>query len=299
MDDPWSHYLTNDVAVSVVESSKDKHLLQRFSTTENTTTNQTWNQSSIELNITNTMTVQTLQCLNDSIDDSYTVESSTTNIAIPRRNLAGAFDDLYVDEPTMQTTPAASKQLTLHEDSPTGVADLESPEDEAGDASPHFSLHEDLKRELSQDLVNRVSFYGIVHDINKEATAMAANDFCPMLRQVKSTDEADEVFSPLIVAVQGHPSTPRQTHTMVDMALIDEERWLLGAIESRGSRLTEAGAVCPPTFLQAMGEREYENPLSSMETSRTQLWKPSRSWWEAKSGKNPWIEPKSHNKRWR
>jgi hypothetical protein len=49
-----------------------------------------------------------------------------------------------------------------------------------------------------------------------------------------------------------------------------------------------------------MGEKEYENPIASLPgVSRTQLWKPSRSWWEAKSGKNPWIEPTSHNKRWR
>lgn len=39
--------------------------------------------------------------------------------------------------------------------------------------------------------------------------------------------------------------------------------------------------------------------MTDLSQSRTQLWKPSRSWWEAKSGKNPWIEPNSHNKRWR
>jgi len=54
------------------------------------------------------------------------------------------------------------------------------------------------------------------------------------------------------------------------------------------------------TFPQAMGERDYDNSSqNSIVGVRTQLWKPSRSWWEAKSGKNPWIEPKSHNKRWR
>jgi hypothetical protein len=83
-------------------------------------------------------------------------------------------------------------------------------------------------------------------------------------------------------------------------AVIDEERWLLETIDSRGMDESRAIKACPPTFLQAMGEREYENPLTSLSNgSRTQLWKPSRSWWEAKSGKNPWIEPTSHNKRWR
>ena len=86
----------------------------------------------------------------------------------------------------------------------------------------------------------------------------------------------------------------------IKVALVDEERWLLDAIDARLPDESRSVKACPPTFLQAMGERDYENPLASLSNgSRTQLWKPSRSWWEAKSGKNPWIEPKSHNKRWR
>jgi hypothetical protein len=94
------------------------------------------------------------------------------------------------------------------------------------------------------------------------------------------------------------PLQPRTS--LIQAAVIDEERWLLETIDSRGMDESRAIKACPPTFLQAMGEREYENPLTSLSNgSRTQLWKPSRSWWEAKSGKNPWIEPTSHNKRWR
>ena len=52
---------------------------------------------------------------------------------------------------------------------------------------------------------------------------------------------------------------------MNDAAVIDEEKWLLAAIESRQDS-SRSIAACPPTFLQAMGEREYDNPLSSMET---------------------------------
>jgi hypothetical protein len=79
-------------------------------------------------------------------------------------------------------------------------------------------------------------------------------------------------------------------------ALDIAEEWLLSTIASR----KDTSRPCPATFLQAMGEKEYENSVSSLAGgSRTQLWKPSRSWWEAKSGKNPWIEPTSHNKRWR
>jgi hypothetical protein len=48
-----------------------------------------------------------------------------------------------------------------------------------------------------------------------------------------------------------------------------------------------------------IGSAHSENSLSVVSAMRTQLWKPSRSWWEAKSGKNPWIEPSLHNKRWR
>jgi len=238
-------------------------------------------------------------------EDNLTFESSS--IAIPRRNLAEAFDDLYVDT----TTPATKDAIIVDGDSPVGVGDLgvmesrgENCEDDIIDVEnvseyviPHFRLHKDLERDLAQELVNRVSFYTVIHDINKEATTMASNDFATFAR-VKSTDEGDEAHSPLVMAVKGQPIIPRQPLSMIQVALIDEERWLLMAIEARGD-IRSSEASCPPTFLQAMGERDYENPLSSLESSRTQLWKPSRSWWEAKSGKNPWIEPKSHNKRWR
>jgi hypothetical protein len=299
MNNPWSHYNSiNASGRTVVEplnnnDQRKKKSSSLLPTTSNSPSTLTWSQRLLDI----PMAVQTLSCLDDS-HDAYTVES-TTSAPIPRRNLADAFDELYVEEapppPPQTNTPAATAKQLEESESPAGVADLELHEDD--DGIPHFALTKVLKRELSQELVNRVSFYGIVHDINKEATAMASNDFC-VLRQVKSMDEEDDVYSPLVVAVQGHhPVTARQlTAALVDTALIDEERWLLQAIETRGTRImTESEAVCPPTFLQAMGECEYENK----DKSRTQLWKPSRSWWEAKSGKNPWIEPKSHNKRWR
>jgi len=248
--------------------------------------------------------------------------------AIPRRNLQEAFEELYV-EPGDVATPAATKPVPadsskMNEVSPTGVTDLvvttsdsesrdtpdtaskahvaspdSSQQDDQAttDELPHFQLHASLQRDLSQALVNRVSFYGVIHDINKEANSMATSDTSSFARSC-ADDTDDEEFSPLVVAVKGTPSRPAPSSSM-DAAVIDEEKWLLAAIESRGEDESRSVAACPPTFLQAMGEREYDNPLSSMETSRTQLWKPSRSWWEAKSGKNPWIEPTSHNKRWR
>ena len=115
--------------------------------------------------------------------------------------------------------------------------------------------------------------------------------------------EEDESQSPLVLAATGTELNEEEytgfQAVASPAALIDEEAWLL---ETVGTRDTEERlpAVCPPTFLQAMGEREYENPMQALSgATRTQLWKPSRSWWEAKSGKNPWIEPSSHNKRWR
>lgn len=251
----------------------------------------------------------------------------------PRRNLTEAFEELYVETPgDVVATPTATKDQPqqqsqqgekLSEVSPTGVADLHVVEDsesrdspdtasnvhvatdaeqhqDDSDELPHFQLHASLQRDLSQALVNRVSFYGVIHDINKEANSMATCDSSSFARSC-GDDADEEEFSPLVVAVNGAPSRPKPTPPsgMMDAAVIDEEVWLLAAIEARGEDESRSVAACPPTFLQAMGEREYDNPLSSMETSRTQLWKPSRSWWEAKSGKNPWIEPTSHNKRWR
>ena len=34
----------------------------------------------------------------------------------------------------------------------------------------------DLQKDLSQAVIGRISFYGVIHDINKEATAMAVSD---------------------------------------------------------------------------------------------------------------------------
>jgi hypothetical protein len=243
---------------------------------------------------------------------------------IPRRNLSEAFEELYVAPedspsstnaatPAMKITDEKASQKSTNLISPTGVADLHvspPPAAAAADATkepalPIFKLHKDLQRDLSQAVICRVSFYAIIHDINKEASAMAANDDSGLNRATNSGggggEDITEDHSPLVEAVKGPCANPPQiSSNMMQAALIDEEKWLLSAIEMRGDDENRPLQACPPTFLQAMGEREYENPLTSLSSgSRTQLWKPSRSWWEAKSGKNPWIEPKSHNKRWR
>ena len=125
-------------------------------------------------------------------------------------------------------------------------------------------------------------------------------------------EEQKDEGSALVRAVNGPVrKSPPKSGSSVELAVIDEEKFLLAAIASR----TEEEILirdCPQSFAEAIGESDAltvgdengltghsENPLSVVSASRTQLWKPSRSWWEAKSGKNPWIEPTLHNKRWR
>lgn len=203
------------------------------------------------------------------LDTAATVESAGTTLTSP------------TDHPSNLVTPIKVEPIT-----------------KTVNESLDFRLHPKLQRDMSDHLVQRVSMYAIIHDINKEATSMAANDDSGYNR---NPEEVNENYDPLIMAVYG---LPRLKYTgpssFIKMALIDEERWLLDAIDSRNPEETRSIKACPPTFLQAMGERDYENPLTSLSNgSRTQLWKPSRSWWEAKSGKNPWIEPQCHNRRWR
>jgi hypothetical protein len=253
--------------------------------------------------------------------------ASEPSTQIPRRNLTEAFEELYIQPSNENSDTPSVKQSDLNRDkslnatmiSPTGVTELDrhtsdvrnpinlvtptkddsevSILERSLDQKASFTLHEALQRDLSDSLVQRVSLYAIIHDINKEVVSMASNDDSGYNR----TDEGSEDYDPLVAAVNGCPATPFiGTSSMLTAALIDEEQWLLDAVDARSGDETRSVNDCPPTFLQAMGEREYENPLSSLSNgNRTQLWKPSRSWWEAKSGKNPWIEPKCHNKRWR
>jgi hypothetical protein len=269
---------------------------------------------------------------------------------IPRRNLTEAFEELYVQPPNTaassskdtetpivkQSNPSkggdSDNSVTISMISPTGVMDLDcavqqhhsQQADRDGativgkklDEKLGFCLHPALQRDLSDALVERVSFYAIIHDINKEATAMASNDDSGYDKQQQQPQGGEDLtstgeeYDPLVVAVNGHPSSLHNNNngkavigaasSLVNAALIDEEQWLLDAIDARSFDETRSINACPATFPEAMGERDYENPLASLSNgSRTQLWKPSRSWWEAKSGKNPWIEPKCHNKRWR
>ena len=267
-------------------------------------------------------------------DGSFRAVAVEQPSQIPRRNLTEAFEELYIkpsssmasnsesetplakqQKPSTVTLDAKSQVTVASMISPTGVTDMNMSATATNVVTPiskdgvvgklddklGFHLHPLLQRELSDALVQRVSFYSIIHDINKECTSMAANDESgyngPPVDPLADHD-------PLIHAVRGTPKreSAGRASAFVTNALIDEEQWLLDTIEARNSEKSRHTTVnaCPPTFSQAIGERDYENPLTSLSSgSRTQLWKPSRSWWEAKSGKNPWIEPMCHNKRWR
>jgi len=250
-----------------------------------------------------------------------------------------------------QRSPRGSAQASPTRTSPSPKITV------LGETIP-FSLHPVLTLDLPAPTVNRVSFYSIIHDINKESSDMSGNDpvgdtglrsRSPSISgsgasvstlSVASSNAGDppahEEFSPLVIAVNGAPPGPPLAPTVSKLstattaassalttcttctnpsALIDEEKWLLRAIASRSESEVEfAGGSCP-TFAQAIGEQDSittddnsstgggsqqaPNPINDLSKGRTQLWKPSRSWWEAKSGKNPWIEPNSHNKRWR
>ena len=233
--------------------------------------------------------------------------SSTTTAEVkspdekPRRNLTQAFEALCVisagetekeektDDVYAVQNDASSKNLI----SPTSV--VQEIHDETGFQLPVLDMHPDLSRDLTPECIARVSCYSILHDINKEASAFAAHD------SLAIGALENEHWCPLVVAATGQRRSDRfqSDPISVEQAVIDEEKWLLATIADRKSAISES-TQCPATFLQAIGEMEYENPVHAVTGhARTQLWKPSRSWWEAKSGKNPWIEPASHNKRWR
>jgi len=256
----------------------------------------------------------------NTIETKPIEEVNNTNMDSDGRNLAFAFEQLYVTEKqdsTPNVNTAGKLEILVTTDieiycnkdksnkniiSPICVIEEANKSFHSYDNKKNnnskkedfvleFNVHSDLKRSLTQGQVNRISIYSVIHEINKEASSMASNDF--------SVSEETCSNSSLDVP----PSS----------AVIDEEQWLLAAISSR-SKEEMKYRPCPASFAESIGEEENAltgkgrkdavtgmtpNPLSVLSNSRTQLWKPSRSWWEARSGRNPWIEPKSHNKRWR
>jgi len=165
---------------------------------------------------------------------------------------------------------------------------------------PQFQLHDSLRGTLSQGIINRVSFYSILRDINQEVldnfdSGGGGNQIQPNLEEeqngilIISCNDDDESNNEPLFNVDA--STTRQQGI-----LIDEEWWLVSVIASRTPEsIRNQSAELLPTFFEAMGENDGDE----VSPSKTKLWKPSQSWWDAKSGKNPWVEPAVHDNRWR
>jgi len=312
-----------------------------------------------------------------------------------RRKLSDTFDMLaVVGSPSRQQHcqddegDASALSSTVTKPSPTSVSGLDG-ETMSGTLSsksalqlenglniasismPHFHLHEALRGTLSQGLIDRVSFYSIVRDINKEALDAVMTD--PrgsvyndgsvhdgnedvMKSSVKASclprelslvdgklvagrnrvtaedgkihvhpNPKEERNSVLVIACLSEEKNPNEALEMnectendysifapsnnpsascsplLGAALLDEEWWLMAAIASRTPEevIINHSTNLLPTFYEAIGEKDVVLETIAGGTSRTQLWKPGRSWWEAKSGKNPWVEPVVHNNRWR
>lgn len=316
-----------------------------------------------------------------------------------RRKLSDTFDLLAVvgSPPRQQLCQvdagdASALSSTVTKPSPTSVSGLDGEtmsgtvsselvvksalqlENELNVASismPHFHLHEALRGTLSQGLIDRVSFYSIVRDINKEALDAVMTDprgsvyndgsvhggsdevmkspvkaSC-LPRELSLVDgklvagrnrvtaedgkihvhpnPKEERNSVLVIACLSDEKNPNEASDMnectendyaisapnsnpsascsplLGAALLDEEWWLMAAIASRTPEevMINQSTKLLPTFHEAIGEKDVVLETIAGGTSRTQLWKPGRSWWEAKSGKNPWVEPVVHNNRWR
>ncbi len=252
-------------------------------------------------------------------DEEVSADNNLSCLSIaPIQNLLGVFNENMDETKTKNNSPNGVEQ---YDGKSPNVRDEESArksEDRSNEPEPkyqsnfsielpQFELSEQLKLSLPQPVINRCSFYSVIHGVNKAVQDMAAEDENSNIEETKDEDSA------LVRAVNG-PSKSSSTREgpQVELAVLDEEKFLLAAIANRDDDEMCIRA-CPATFAEAIGEVEpgvvsdspftnngqSENPLAVLSSSRTQLWKPSRSWWEAKSGKNPWIMPYLHNKRWR
>lgn len=255
-------------------------------------------------------------------DEEVSTDNNLSCLSIaPIQNLLGVFNENMDETKTKNNSPNGVEQ---YDGKTPNVRDEESARNSDSENSapkpkyeskfklelPEFQLSEKLRLNLPQPVIDRCSFYSIIHGVNKAVQDMAAEDQHSNIEETKDEDSA------LVRAVNGPTkSSSTREGPQVEMAVLDEEKFLLAAIENRKEGELRIRA-CPITFAEAIGEVEpavvsesaaaaaaqytnkgqSENPMTS---SRTQLWKPSRSWWEAKSGKNPWIDPSYHNKRWR
>ena len=276
----------------------------------------------------------------DSTEDMGNIEFEAAESSVKlstQRNVSKVdFDDSEHKSESKRsdhsTKPSPTSVLEIESKTSPAITTtrLENGVEVASIEMPSFHLHESLKGEMCQGLIDRVSFYSIVRNINKEALDAAMSDPRGHEFNDGSVHGRKGTISNggnAVVAEDGkvhvHPNPDAESRSVLvaaclaecssehsDMfqkppplgaALLDEEWWLLGAIAARPPEEVAANqaAELPHTFAEAMGEKDDSSDRNAASSSRTQLWKPGRSWWEAKSGKNPWVEPVVHNNRWR
>jgi len=136
-----------------------------------------------------------------------------------------------------------------------------------------FKLHGELKSELTQAQVNRISFYNIILEINKGISLMSREGNASSLSSSLSSSSSSS--SPL--------------------AAIDEEEWVLAAIRHGPVLKSSGGDDGVPSEIN---KKTVSTSTAQESEESTVLWKPIGSWWEARSKKNPKIGLKNHNKRW-
>ncbi len=155
---------------------------------------------------------------------------------------------------------------------------------------PLFQLHECLKKNLPQPVVNRCSLYSVVYNVNKAAYGKIESLDCKIQKKKKIEDH-----SPLVHAANNeHVDTSKEEEEeapKVKLTVLDEEKFLLLIIKSRKENMDEDEEASSGSEAAS-----FQSALPS--PVKNQLWKPARSWWEAKSRKNPWLEPRNHIKRW-
>ena len=183
--------------------------------------------------------------------------SSSSSVAV----VTAAELDSYLTTSTSTTTMATA--TTFNSSSSASSSSNGSRSSQQLPLLVEFQLHPKLQKNMSNGLVQRVSFYSIIHDINKETTTAGAD----------------------IVTYSSNIASYNNNKT----ALIDAEQWLLDVI-----------AIDSSSSSRNLNFEKKTTTATTTTTYRrkTRLWKPQYSWWNAKSGYNANLEPKYHDKRW-
>jgi len=126
-------------------------------------------------------------------------------------------------------------------------------------------------------LIDRVSFYKVVRrgaDGRERGGRTKSTTRCPRRRGGPACRLRYGRGRHVVSASDGVGQLPRTAASPA--ALVDEEWWLLSAVARSGP-----GATRPRSSQRSRRRWGAASTVRAGSTSRTQLWKPSRSWWEA------------------